>query len=77
MNLVRKLIKYLPIDSAVDQLSKRFIHESLPPCFTEAERATSIHGHGETWNEKTNRVENITEMEPDSAIKLIRQNCLR
>jgi hypothetical protein len=75
--LAKKLVKYLPIDSAVDQMAKRFIHESLPPCLTEAERERSIHGHGERWNEEKNRVEQIGEIEPDTGIKLIRRNCLR
>lgn len=33
--LVKKLVKYLPIDSAADQMAKQYLHESLPPCFTE------------------------------------------
>jgi lysine-specific demethylase/histidyl-hydroxylase NO66 len=75
--LVRGLVNYLPIDAAVDQMAKEYIHESLPPCFTQSERSRSIHGHGEKWNEEKNRVEDIAEMEPDTAIKLIRRNCLR
>jgi bifunctional lysine-specific demethylase and histidyl-hydroxylase NO66 len=75
--LVKKLVKYLPIDATADQMAKNYIHESLPPCFTDAEKSRSIHGHGEKWNEQKNRVENIAEMEPDTAIKLIRKNCLR
>lgn len=76
-SLMSKLIKYAPIDSAVDQMGKQFLNDSLPPCFTESEKARSIHGNGERWNEKKNRVDNVTEMEPDTAIKLIRKNCLR
>jgi lysine-specific demethylase/histidyl-hydroxylase NO66 len=33
--LVKKLVKYLPIDAAADQMAKQYLHESLPPCFTE------------------------------------------
>lgn len=33
--LVKKLVKYMPIDGAVDQMAKNYLHESLPPCFTE------------------------------------------
>ena len=75
--LVKKLIKYLPIDAAVDQMAKRYIHESLPPFLTETEKSRSIHGHGERWNEAKNQVEHIGEIEPDTEIKLIRKNCLR
>lgn len=76
-NLLSKLIRYAPIDSAVDQMSKQFLHDSLPPCLTESEKSRSIHGNGEKWNPEKNRVDNVTEIEPDSAIKLIRKNCLR
>ena len=33
--LVKKLVKYLPIDAAADQMAKSYIHESLPPCFSD------------------------------------------
>lgn len=75
--LVKELVQYLPIDAAVDQMAKEFIHQSLPPCFTEDEKSRSIHNHGERWNSKKNRVENISEIEPDTSIKLIRRNCIR
>ncbi len=75
--MIKKLIKYAPIDSAVDQMGKQFIHDSLPPCLNEFEKSRSIHGHGEKWNEKKGRVDNIAEIEPDTAIKLLRRNCLR
>nr|QDF21452.1 bifunctional lysine-specific demethylase and histidyl-hydroxylase NO66-like protein isoform X1 [Brachionus koreanus] len=75
--LVKELVQYLPIDAAVDQMAKEFIHQSLPPCFTEDEKSRSIHNHGEKWNSKKNRVENISEIEPDTSIKLIRRNCIR
>lgn len=32
---MNKLVDYLPIDDAVDQMATRYIHESLPPCLTE------------------------------------------
>lgn len=76
-NLVKNLVKYLPIDAAVDQMAKEFIHQSLPPYFSENEKTRSIHGHGERWNPDKNKVEHISEIEPDTAIKLIRKNCLR
>lgn len=45
--------------------------------FSKAEKSHSIHGHGEKWNENKCRVENISEIGPDTAIKLIRKNCMR
>ena len=57
----------------------RFSEDFLNDFFStfKAEKARSIHGHGEKWNAEKNRVEDIAEMEPDTAIKLIRKNCLR
>ncbi len=75
--LLGKLINYAPIDSAVDQLGKQFLYDSLPPCLTESEKMRSIHGNGEKWSETKNRVDNVIELEPDTPIKLIRKNCLR
>ncbi|CAF0898292.1 unnamed protein product [Brachionus calyciflorus] len=75
--LVKGLIDYLPIDAAVDQFAKDFIHQTLPPFFTKDEKSRSIHDHGERWNSDNNRVENIAEIEPDTSIKIIRKNCLR
>ena len=28
----------MPIDAAVDQMGKQYIHESLPPCFTNCKQ---------------------------------------
>jgi len=75
--LMKKLIDYMPLDAAVDQMGKQFIHDSLPPCLNQSEMSRSIHGNGEKWNSKKMRVENIAEIEPDTAIKLIRRNCVR
>jgi lysine-specific demethylase/histidyl-hydroxylase NO66 len=76
-DLIKKLVNFAPIDAAVDQMGKNYIEEALPPCFTESEKSRSIHGHGERWNEERSQVEFICEIEPDTAIKLIRKNCLR
>ena len=32
--LIKKLIKYAPIDEAVDEMAKHYLHESLPPCYS-------------------------------------------
>jgi bifunctional lysine-specific demethylase and histidyl-hydroxylase NO66 len=76
-NLIKNLVKFAPIDAAVDQMAKQYIGDSLPPFFNASEKSRSIHGHGERWNPKKNRVDNISEIEPDTSIKLIRRNCLR
>ena len=44
-NLMGKLFQYAPVDSAVDQMGKRFIHTALPPYLTsqESNRYTSSY----------------------------------
>lgn len=74
---MKKLIDYVPIDAAVDQMAKQFIHDSLPPYMNESERSRSIYGNGEKWNAKKMCVQNAGEIEPDTTIKLIRRNCMR
>ena len=75
--LIKKLINYIPIDAAVDQMAKQYLHDSMPPCLKESEKLRSIHGNGEKWNANKMRVEHIAEIEPDTAIKIIRRNSLR
>lgn len=75
--LIKKLINYIPIDAAVDQMAKQYLHDSMPPCLNESEKLRSIHGNGEKWNANKMRVEHIAEIEPDTAIKIIRRNSLR
>ncbi|CAG2193440.1 NO66 [Mytilus edulis] len=75
--LMTKLISYAPVDSACDQLSKHYIHDSLPPVLSEAEKSCSVHGDGERWEKSKNCVVGTAEMEPDTQIKIIRKGVLR
>ena len=34
--LMSKLLTYAPVDAAVDQMAKKFVHDSLPPVLTES-----------------------------------------
>lgn len=77
-SLLTKMIhNYCPIDAACDQLGKQFIHDSLPPVFSEMEKSCSVHGHGEKWDPVSQGVKGNTEVEPDTMIKLVRKGCLR
>ncbi|KAI0233823.1 hypothetical protein LSAT2_015979 [Lamellibrachia satsuma] len=75
--LMKKLLPYMPVDAACDQMSKQFIHDSLPPVITEAERDCSIHGHGEKWDAEGGRVVGTVELDPDTEVKIIRKGVLR
>lgn len=75
--LMTKLISYAPVDAASDQMAKQFIHDSLPPVLSEAEKSCSVHGDGERWDKDKQCVVGAAEMEPDTMIKIIRKGVLR
>lgn len=75
--LMKKLISYAPVDAACDQMAKQYIHDSLPPVISEAEKSCSVFGDGERWDKSKNCIVGTAEMEPDTKIKLIRKGVLR
>lgn len=54
--LMGKLFQYAPVDSAVDQMGKRFIHTALPPYLTsqESNRYTFCHIEKKTFQVQYN-----------------------
>ncbi|XP_035208112.1 ribosomal oxygenase 1-like [Stegodyphus dumicola] len=75
ISLSSKILKYLSVDEAADQHAKDFIHASMPPHLTLREKSRSIYGHGEEW--ENGRIVNVTELSPDSKIRLIRKRAAR
>ncbi|KFM72221.1 hypothetical protein X975_17941, partial [Stegodyphus mimosarum] len=75
ISLSSKILKYLSVDEAADQHAKDFIHASMPPHLTLREKSRSIYGHGEEW--ENGRIVNVTELNPDSKIRLIRKRAAR
>ncbi|KAI1299233.1 Bifunctional lysine-specific demethylase and histidyl-hydroxylase NO66 [Halotydeus destructor] len=76
-NLMSRLINHVHVDTAVDQMAKKFIHDSLPPVLNPVEKKESIYGGGESWSEKKQSVVGSIEIEPDTAIKLLRYGMVR
>uniref|UniRef100_A0A0B7A3G8 Bifunctional lysine-specific demethylase and histidyl-hydroxylase n=1 Tax=Arion vulgaris TaxID=1028688 RepID=A0A0B7A3G8_9EUPU len=76
-SLLSTLMKSLPIDSACDQMGKQLMYDSMPPVLSEAERSCSIHGAGERWDSSLSRVVGVSELVPDTTVKLIRRGALR
>ncbi|XP_076360505.1 bifunctional lysine-specific demethylase and histidyl-hydroxylase NO66 isoform X2 [Tachypleus tridentatus] len=74
-HLFSKLVQFAPIDSAVDQMAKTFIHDCLPPVLTEREKRCSIHGSAERWD--NGQVVGAAELDPDTEIKFVRQGVIR
>ncbi|GFO34905.1 bifunctional lysine-specific demethylase and histidyl-hydroxylase no66-like [Plakobranchus ocellatus] len=75
--LIGSLMESLPVDAACDQMGKRLMHDSMPPVLSEVEKSCSVHAAGERWDPNYKKVVGVSELQPDTAIKLIRRGCLR
>nr|XP_046147875.1 ribosomal oxygenase 1-like [Oncorhynchus gorbuscha] len=47
--LMKKLSTFAPVDAAVDQKARGYIHDCLPPMLTAEERASSVQGAPSRW----------------------------
>ncbi|XP_005047193.1 PREDICTED: bifunctional lysine-specific demethylase and histidyl-hydroxylase NO66 [Ficedula albicollis] len=50
-SLIKRLVGYAPIDAAVDQRAKSFLHDCLPPVLTQSEKAQSVYGFPARWQD--------------------------
>lgn len=75
--LVTSMLETLPLDSACDQMGKQLMHDSMPPVLTEGEKMCSVHGAGERWDAGYKRVVGVSELQPDTVIKILRRGVLR
>lgn len=75
--MMYRLISNAPVDAACDQMGKQFIHDSLPPVLSEAEKSCSVRNAGEKWDKQKQQVVGTTEIEPDTHIKIVRKGVLR
>ncbi|TRZ03892.1 hypothetical protein DNTS_030903 [Danionella cerebrum] len=49
--LIKKLVRYAPVDAAVDQKAKDFLHDCLPPLLSAEEKAGSVFGAPTRWGD--------------------------
>ncbi|XP_026496262.2 bifunctional lysine-specific demethylase and histidyl-hydroxylase NO66 [Vanessa tameamea] len=75
-NLFDKIKDYLPIDEAVDQMSKKFQQDALPPVLSDLEKAVTVYGDTDVMIEN-GKVTNRVEISLDTKIRLLRKNILR
>ncbi|XP_062433208.1 ribosomal oxygenase 1 [Rhea pennata] len=75
-NLIKKLIKYTPIDAAVDQRAKSFLHDCLPPVLTQSEKALSVYGFPARWQDGGTRDVDIV-ITKDTEVRLLRHGIIR
>ncbi|XP_040285520.1 ribosomal oxygenase 1 [Bufo bufo] len=74
--LMRKLAEYAPVDAAVDQKAKAFLHDCLPPVLTPAERDQSVHGAPARW-ENGEVKDGIIQLEKDTPVRFLRGGVAR
>ncbi|OCT79861.1 ribosomal oxygenase 1 [Xenopus laevis] len=75
-SLVKKLAGYAPVDAAVDQKAKNFLHDCLPPVLTPVEKSHSVHGAPVMWDNGQVKDDTI-ELEADTKIRLLRGGIAR
>ncbi|XP_075059814.1 ribosomal oxygenase 1 [Mixophyes fleayi] len=74
--LMKKLAEYAPVDAAVDQMAKAFLHDCLPPVLTPVEKEHSVYGAPARW--ENGHVKGcIVHLEKDSKIRFLRGGIAR
>ncbi|XP_075975429.1 bifunctional lysine-specific demethylase and histidyl-hydroxylase NO66 [Anticarsia gemmatalis] len=76
VSLFDKIRDYLPIDAAVDEMSKNYQQAALPPVLTDMEKAVTVFGDSDVMIEN-GKVTNRVEISLDTKIRLLRKNILR
>lgn len=74
--LVDKVFSEEAIDSAVDQLAKRFQHDALPPMVTDKEQSRTVYAANFNHN-ADGTVSLRVPFTEDSTVRLLRRNVLR
>ncbi|XP_074005955.1 ribosomal oxygenase 1 [Numenius arquata] len=75
-SLIKKLVHYAPIDAAVDQRAKSFLHDCLPPVLTQSEKAQSVYGFPARWQDGGPRDVDIL-ITKDTEVRLLRHGIVR
>ncbi|XP_008102195.1 ribosomal oxygenase 1 [Anolis carolinensis] len=74
--LITKLTDYVPVDAAVDQKAKCFLHDCLPPMLTESEKALSVYGHPARWEDGSVRNADV-QVKGTTWVRLLRHGIVR
>lgn len=75
-SLMSKLPNYAPVDAAVDQKSRDFLHDCLPPLLTPDELASSVKGAPTRW-ERGQVVDAGTNITSQTRVRVLRAGCAR
>lgn len=75
-SLMKKLTNYAPVDAAVDQKARDFLHDCLPPVLTPDELATSVKGAPARW--ERGRVMDVGVcITTQTQVRVLRAGCAR
>lgn len=75
-SLMKKLINYAPVDAAVDQKARDFLHDCLPPVLTPEELASSVKGAPARW--ERGRVMDVgAHITTQTRVRVLRAGCAR
>lgn len=74
--LMQKLAGYAPVDAAVDEKAKEFLHDCLPPALSPEEQASMVQGASTRWG--NGRPLNVgARIHSQTRVQLIRAGCAR
>lgn len=75
-SLMSRLPNYAPVDAAVDQKSRDFLHDCLPPVLTPEELASSVRGAPTRW-ECGQVIDVGTHITSQTRVRVLRAGCAR
>ncbi|XP_055042108.2 ribosomal oxygenase 1 isoform X1 [Misgurnus anguillicaudatus] len=74
--LMKKLVHFAPVDAAVDQKAREFLHDCLPPMLTAEEHASSVYGAPVRWGDGEALNVNV-QIKGQTQIRLVRAGAAR
>ncbi|KAK2856066.1 hypothetical protein Q5P01_004801 [Channa striata] len=75
-SLMKKLPNYAPVDAAVDQKARDFLHDCLPPMLTPEELSTSVQGAPTRW-ERGQVMDVGAHINSKTQVRILRAGCAR
>ncbi|XP_073672603.1 ribosomal oxygenase 1-like [Garra rufa] len=74
--LMKKLVNYAPVDAAVDQKARDFLHDCLPPMLSAEEKASSVYGAPARWGDGV-ALDVTVQLKNQTQIRLVRAGAAR
>ncbi|XP_071760454.1 ribosomal oxygenase 1 [Centroberyx gerrardi] len=75
-SLMTKLTSYAPVDAAVDQKARDFLHDCLPPMLTPEELYSSVQGAPARWD-RGKALDVGAHVNSQTRVRLLRAGCAR